>query len=86
MPTYEYRCLPSGKVYEVKHAMSAKARTWAELCDLGGLERGDTPPDAPVERLISAAGVVSRRALRNPEAPPCGASNPCCGGSCGIPG
>jgi hypothetical protein len=46
------------------------------LCALGNLEPGDVAPDSPVERLISAAGVVSSGALRNPE-PPCG------GGGCG---
>jgi len=76
MPTYDYRCLASGRIYEVKHAISQKALTWGELCELGKLERGDTPLDSPVERLVSAAGVVSNGALRNPE-PPCG------GGGCG---
>jgi predicted nucleic acid-binding Zn ribbon protein len=76
MPSYDYRCLATGTIHEVKHSLSLKATTWAELCALGNLEPGDIAPDSPVERLISAAGVVSSGALRNPE-PPCG------GGGCG---
>lgn len=83
MPSYDYRCEHTGRVYEVKHAMAHKATTWGELCALGGLEPGDTPVDAPVERLLSAAGVVGARALRNPAAPSCGAANGCgASGSC----
>ena len=59
MPSYDYRCLATGTVHEVKHSLSQKATTWAELCALGNLAPGDIAPDSPVERLISAAGVVS---------------------------
>jgi hypothetical protein len=76
MPSYDYRCLATGTIHEVKHPLSRKATTWGELCELGKLDPGDIPADAPVERLISAAGVVSNSALRNPD-PPCG------GGGCG---
>ena len=85
MPSYDYRCLASGRIYEVKHSISRKASTWGELCEMGNLEPGDTPADSTVERLVSAAGVVSKGALRNPEAPPCAAANACCGGgACGF--
>ena len=83
MPTYDYRCTANGQVVEVNHRMSEQPHTWGELCALTGLEIGEIPAEAPVEKLLSAAGVVSSRALKNPE-PPC-ASGPCCGGGqCGF--
>lgn len=85
MPTYDYRCAATGEVHEVKHRISEKAHTWGELCALGGIDPGEVPADSPVERLLSAAGVVSGAALRNPAAPPCAAANACCGGgACGF--
>lgn len=86
MPTYDYRVCGTSRTYEVKHRMALKAATWGELCEIGGLEPGDTPLDTPVERLLSAAGVVGSRALRNPAAPPCGQPNGCSGGACGFSG
>jgi len=83
MPTYDYRCSATGEVVEVNHRMSEQPQTWGELCALSGLTPGEIPPDTPVEKLLSAAGVVSSRALQNPE-PPC-VSGPCCGGGiCGL--
>lgn len=76
MPSYDYRCIASGEVFEVQHGMQEKARTWAELCQLGKLDPGNIDPDSPVERLLTTGGVVSSRSLKNPE-PPCG------GGGCG---
>ena len=85
MPTYDYRLPGSDRVYEVKHAITRKAHTWGELCELGGLPPGDTPPDAPVERLVTAAGVIGAQSLRNPSAAPCGRSDGACGGgSCAF--
>ena len=82
MPTYDYRILATGAVHEVKHSITVKAVTWGELCALGNLDPGDTDPASPVERLLSAAGVVRRNTLRNPE-PPCGGGG-CAGGACGF--
>lgn len=82
MPTYDYRCEANGKVLEVKHAMSMEIHNWGELCDLAGIEPGDTPATAPVKRLPTGGNVVSKSSLGS--APPC-ASGPCCGGGgCGI--
>jgi hypothetical protein len=83
MPSYDYRCEQNGQVVEVRHKMSEKLATWGELCALAGLETGETPPDAPVVRLITGGSVVSRSALSNPEAPACGAGG-CAGGMCGL--
>jgi len=86
MPTYDYRLSSTGDVYEVRHRMSESASVWGELCQLSGLEPGDTSPDTPVERLATGGQVVRSTALRNADAPPCASGQPCCGGGamCGI--
>lgn len=83
MPTYDYRCPANGRVVEVRHGMAEQLTTWGELCRHAGIEPGDTPSDSPVERMISAAGVVNSSSLRNPEPPACG-SGGCGGGMCGL--
>ncbi|UTW03230.1 zinc ribbon domain-containing protein [Amphritea atlantica] len=83
MPTYDYRCDTTGAVIEVRHPMAIKISTWADLCDIGGLDAGTTPADAPVTKLLSTAGVISNKTLKNPENPPC-MSGGGCPGRCGI--
>lgn len=80
MPTYDYRCESNGQIYEVHHPMAVTVKTWAELRNVGGLAAdASIAEDAPVTRLLSAAGVVNNRALKNPEPPAC-ASGGCSGG------
>ncbi len=81
MPTYDYLCEANGVQLEVRHAMQQQVSAWGELCELAGVDAGDTPRDAPVKKLITAAAVVNRSALSNPE-PACGGG--CCGGTCGL--
>ena len=81
MPTYDYRCDVNGKIVEVKHAMSHQVTDWQELCELAGIDAGDTPGESPVKRLPTGGNVVTKSSLGS--APPC-ASGPCCGGGCGI--
>jgi predicted nucleic acid-binding Zn ribbon protein len=50
MPNYDYLCPSNGRRVEVFHAMS-------ELCARAGIPAGDTPEDAPVEKLVSAPGL-----------------------------
>jgi len=86
MPTYDYRCDANGQVVEVRHRMSEKLTTWAELCALSGQDPGDTPADAPVQRLATGGQIVSSNALKD-TAPPCAAGTACCGGgACGLEG
>lgn len=81
MPTYDYRCEANGQTYEVHHSMSLSPKTWAELCDAANLPRdASIPADSAVTRLLSAAGVVNNRVLKNPEAPACARGG--CSGSC----
>jgi len=82
MPSYDYRCATNERVIEVRHSITEKLTTWGEVCAKAGIEPGDTPDDAPVDRLISGGAIVSSGALSNPE-PPCG-SGGCGGGMCGL--
>jgi hypothetical protein len=54
MPHYEYRCRTNGRTVEVRHSMDERLETWGELAGRSGMDVGDTPLDAPVERLLSA--------------------------------
>lgn len=81
MPTYDYRCESTGAIYEVRHPMAIKLHTWGDLCDISGVIPGDIPLDSPVTRLLTTGGIVSKKALKNPEAPPC-MSGGGCPGSC----
>ena len=47
MPTYDYRCNENAKIVEVKHPMSNEVKTWGELCELAGIDIGDTPANSP---------------------------------------
>ena len=84
MPTYDYRCSDNGQVVEVKHPMSDRLQTWGELCALAGIEPGNTPANAPVEKLITGGQIVKSSSLGDAAAPAC-SSGPCCGGGmCGL--
>ena len=54
MPYYEYHCETNGCTLEIRHRMSERVETWGALVERAGVERGRTPADAPVEKLISA--------------------------------
>lgn len=54
MPYYEYQCASNGRTIEVRHGMSERIASWGELARRSGADPGDTPPDAPVARLMSA--------------------------------
>lgn len=84
MPSYDYRCEANQEVYEVKHGISDRLETWAELCYVAGVDPGEIPLESKVTRLISGGGVVKSQSLKNPDAPPCMSGGGCPGGSCGI--
>lgn len=54
MPYYEYHCSSNGRTVEVRHGMDERLARWGEVAERAGTEVGDTPSDAPVERLMSA--------------------------------
>lgn len=59
MPVYEYYCAENGRHIEVIHGMTEKLATWGELAAAAQIETGDTPADAPVERLLFPPGVAT---------------------------
>jgi hypothetical protein len=70
MPRYDYLCEQNKQVIEVSHALGQPLKTWGELCERVGIALGDTPADAPVERLLSAPGMLmGAKAERQPKAP-----------------
>jgi predicted nucleic acid-binding Zn ribbon protein len=58
VPNYDYFCPGNGLRVEVFHAMKDRLSTWGELCERTHRELGDTPADAPVEKLVSAPGLA----------------------------
>ena len=78
MPTYDYRCEANNKIYEVKHAMSHSPKTWAELCDITGLDRKGIPGNTPVKKVLNTAAVVKPSSLKSLSLEP-----PCKTGGCG---
>lgn len=75
MPIYDYFCPQNGRVVEVHHRMDEKLKTWGEVCALAGIDPGETPLSAPVERLISAGHYLKKGCCR-------GREKRCCGGGC----
>ncbi len=86
MPTYDYRCTTNGHVLEVSHRMSENLSTWGELCRQAGVETGDTPAEAPVERLATGGTIISSTSRSSGAAPmpPCANSSCCRGEVCGM--
>ncbi|MGH1462645.1 MAG: zinc ribbon domain-containing protein [Neptuniibacter sp.] len=84
MPSYDYRIEATGQVIEVKHTMAMTPVNWGELSLLCNLDPQEIPGDSAVTKLISAAGVVKSKTLKNPEAPPCMTGGGCPGGGCRI--
>lgn len=76
MPYYEYHCAANGRTIEVRHGMSETMRSWGEVTRRAGLDLGDTPPDTPVRRLISAP-VPLTSAGADPAPRGCGAGCAC---------
>ncbi len=74
MPRYEYHCQESGRTVEVEHAMSERLSTWGELCRRAGVDPGDTPANAPVEKVISLPAIGGSQPHSGP-----GFCGPACG-------
>jgi len=82
MPTYDYRCEANKKIYEVKHPMSQSLSTWAELCELAGMEMKNIPASTPVTKVLSSMNVVKPTSLKSLRLQlPCKADG-CGGGAC----
>jgi len=59
MPRYDYMCDANGQLVEVTHGISSKIETWSQLCNLAGIELGDTGPDSPVRKIITMAPMAN---------------------------
>ncbi len=81
MPTYEYHCEANGRTIEVVHKMAERIGTWGELCERAALSHGDTPLNAPVQKLMSA-GFVNTAGATASAPRPCEMGAPCSGGLC----
>jgi len=54
MPRYDYLCPANGAIVEVRHGIDERLSSWGDLCARAGLALGETPPEAPIERVIHA--------------------------------
>ncbi len=59
MPTYDYFCPSNNQKVEVMHSINDKISTWGELCKRAKCELGDTPAEAPVQRLLSVPSLIT---------------------------
>ncbi len=79
MPTYDYHCDQNSRTVSIQHSMKETIRTWGELCQRAGVETGETPVDATVERIISGgiALPIASPAASLPMAGCCGKPSSC---------
>jgi predicted nucleic acid-binding Zn ribbon protein len=84
MPTYEYYCEANGQSVDVVHAMSTEMATWGELCNIADIACGETQPDAPVIRQLSAIASLIPKGGSGPRGGMSGGKGGCCGGGCGC--
>ena len=82
MPSYDYLCPANKRIVEVAHSMRTRVSTWGELCQLAGLELGDTAASEPVQRCIGSGIQIRSRATHAPTTPGGATSGSCCG----VPG
>ena len=85
MPAYDYHCPTNGRVLEIKHRMTEELHTWGELCARAEIPLGETPAEAPIERLASTTAVRMGAGSSGSAAPaPSCATGGCAGGFCGL--
>jgi len=84
MPTYDYHCETNGRTVEVQHRMSDSVTSWGQLCELAGIDSGETPTDAPVTKLLTGGAVITKGGFGGGgDMPPC-ATGGCASGMCGL--
>jgi hypothetical protein len=79
MPTYEYYCPSNQQTVEVLHGMNESIKTWGVLSNVAGIDYGDTSPDSPVERKLSAVSLLPKRGETGPSIGGCGTGCGCVG-------
>lgn len=85
MPKYDYRCEHNGQTVEVSHSMNDSINTWGELCQRAGIDRGATPADSTVHKIISGGFVATGSASAPAPSHAC-TTSACCGGICPADG
>ena len=80
MITYDYHCEANGETITVSHSIKDTLTTWGDLCSLAQHRMGETPPFAPVRRLISREEPQNNEStLSNmPKSKPSGGGCSCC--------
>jgi hypothetical protein len=63
MPSFDFHCAANGETHEVFLRMGETLKTWGELCAKLGRETGDTPADAPIEKIFTSAWVIDKDRL-----------------------
>lgn len=84
MPKYDYRCEHNGRTIEVSHSMHDRIGTWGELCDLAGIDGGDTPAASPVHKIISGGFVATGSSAASTPSHACATPTCCRGGTCAL--
>jgi hypothetical protein len=59
LPRYDYRCDDNGQTIEVVHKISTVVATWGDLCDLAGIDPGETVKSALVRKVIMTAPMAN---------------------------
>jgi predicted nucleic acid-binding Zn ribbon protein len=63
MPSFDFHCAANGQTLEVMLKMHEEIHTWGELCARKGLPLGDTPADAPIEKVFTSAVVMDKKRM-----------------------
>ncbi len=58
MPLYKYLCPDNGEQVEVSHPSDVNLVNWGQLCFVGQVEMGETPFEAPIEKVLMPAQIV----------------------------
>lgn len=70
MAFYDYYCEANKKTVAVWHSMKIRLKTWGEVCELGEINPGKTPKEAPVVRLVGGNPVVWKVKGMDKDQPP----------------
>ena len=57
MPLYVYHCPTNGSHVEAWHPMDIELGDWGQLCYVARIPIGNTPPEAPVHREVTAPAI-----------------------------
>lgn len=63
MPSFDFHCAANGQTIEVMLKMHEVIATWGELCERKGLPLGDTPAEAPIEKVFTKSWVMDKASM-----------------------